>query len=110
MPVREMRPDLGEIRNIADMISYPIRVVIRVTQRKAQPIQHVDSLQDRNTIRPSAPQIVDLSATRIAEEFQKNCHDIVAMDLVAHLFAFVSVYGVFATAHGAMDDIGKVTV
>src|SRR5258708_7804002 len=110
MPVREMRSDLGEIRNIADVISYPIRVVIRMAKRKAHPIQQVDGLQDRNAIRPSAPEIVDLPATRIAEKFQKNCHDVVAMDLIAHLFALVAIDGVLAPAHGAMDDIGEVTV
>src|SRR5260221_314086 len=100
-----MRSDLGEIGNVADMISYPIRVVIRVAERKAHPLQHIDSLKDRNAIRASASQIVNLAATRIAEEFQKNCRNVAAMNLVAHLFALVSVDGVFAAAHGAMNDI-----
>src|SRR5713101_8331222 len=100
-----MRSDLREIRNIADMISDPIRVVIRVAQRKAHLIQQVDGLEDRNAVRPSTAQIVNFATTGIAEEFQKNRRDVVAMNLVAHLLALVSVDSVFAPAHGAMDDI-----
>jgi hypothetical protein len=48
-------------------------------ERAAETASRIDA-------RAVPPKIVDLAATGLAEEFQKDNRDVVAMNLIAHLF------------------------
>src|SRR5438552_6097355 len=58
----------------------------------------------------AAADVIDFSGTRRANEFRKCFDQIETVDVVAHLFAFVTKNTVRPAAHGADHKIGKKTV
>src|ERR1035441_9348196 len=109
-PVRKMRAQLAQVRNITDVIAGAVRIFVTVPQLQSHACQRIDGLQDRETIRPAAPQVVYFPAAWGTEELQKQMRYIVTVDLVAHLLPFVTVDGVFFAGRGAVNDVSQIAV
>src|SRR5215471_3010909 len=56
---------------------------------------------------PASADVVDFSDPRCANEFRKRFHEIKAVNIIAHLFAFVSEDTVGAVAHRANHEVRK---
>ena len=71
---------------------------------------HLDGLDHGTVAVPAPADVIDFSGARRANEFHKCFDEIEAVDVVAHLFAFVPKNTVRPAAHGADHQIRKKTV
>src|SRR5262249_44890933 len=105
-PAGKKSVNLREVRNIAYMITHPVLILVLIIETKSELGKYIDCLQDRNAIAASASQIEHLAKARLAKKGEEELSHIVAMDLVANLFAFISVERVLASGDCAINDIG----
>lgn len=96
-----MGPDLGEIGDVADMVSEAVGFLVCPAKVVAHVFEDVDRLQDRYAVGSAAAQVVDFPATRILIEGQEQPGDVAAMDLVTNLLTPVTVDHVGDPVHGA---------
>src|SRR5437868_291027 len=90
LPIWKMRTDLAQIRDVANVVAYPIRGIVLVTERVAHLRQHIYGFQNGQTVLPTAPYVVNLASLRTLVKFQKESRYIAAMDLVSHLLSLVA--------------------
>jgi len=100
----------SDIRYITDMISASIFVAVRMVQWVASVSERLDGFEHRQTVLPSAPEIVNLSGPGPLKELQEKTGNIVCVDLVSDLLAVVSVYRVRLPQDGAAYDVGQVSM
>ena len=88
--VGEVRPKLGQIRNIADMVADPVLLLIFIVHLESHICQHVNRFEDGEAILPAASEVIDLATAGGAEEVQKHVRYIAGMDLVPYLLPLVA--------------------
>src|SRR6516225_3132690 len=110
LPADEMRPDLGQIGDITDVITYPMLVTVGVVQRKPHVLQSLNRFEDGHAVLSASPEVIDLTTTGGAEEMQKQLHHVAGMDLVAHLLALVAEDRIRPAGDRAPNDIGEIPV
>src|SRR5215468_3050683 len=71
---------------------------------------HLESLKNRTGVSFSAAEIVNLPRTRRLIELKHETRDVLGMDVVTDLFAFVTVNLVFAPFEVAFDQVTEKAV
>src|SRR5215510_3316381 len=83
-------------------------IVVRpVDLASAQLLAHPYRLEHRTVAEATASDVVDLSDTRLGEEFAERADKVGAVNVVAHLLALVSVHDVRGPGHRALHQIRK---
>src|ERR1700747_940528 len=110
LPVGKMAVDLGQIRDVADVVSDAVCRVVLVVQWMTHLLEKANGFQNRNTVSSASAEVVNLAAPRVLVELEEQPPHITAMDLIAHLFALVAENGVGFAGHGAHDDVRQVAM
>src|SRR5215813_10434798 len=110
LPVGEMRPDFGQIGNIADMVANPVLIIVGVVQFNSHVLQHVNRFEDGDAVLSAPPKVIDLPTPGRPAEVQKQLHHIAGMDLVAHLLALVAKDRIRPPSDRAHHDVGKIAL
>ena len=101
----------GEVAHVADVIADAVFVDVGVDLLFAgEFFGEGESFQDRAGVVASAADVVDLGHARGFEEFLDEAGDIVAVDVVADLFAFVAVDFVFLALEIAFHEVTEEAV
>ena len=110
-PTGVMRPQLGEIRDIADMVAHPgALLVIPGDAPACQLLQPVDQFQDRRCVAPATSQVVHLARPRIVIKRLERPDHVFTVDLVADLLALVADDCVRIALDGHTDEVGEETM
>src|SRR5260370_11550275 len=79
--------------------------VLPVQLFAGQLIDFGDGLQHGDAVLTASAKIVDFTRPRIRGELFDSANNIVAVNVVAHLFGFVTEYGIGAAAKRHLDEI-----
>jgi len=110
-PAWIMRLKFSHVADPPDMIADAIGFFVAPIQLFAADFfAHCDGLQHGTVTVPAAANVIDLSATRRANEFGKRLDQIEAVDIVAHLFALVAKHAIRSAVDRADHQIRKETV
>src|SRR5207244_1279868 len=90
LPIGEVRSDLGQIGNIADVIANTVLVFVGGVQVEPHVCQHINCFADGDAVLPASSEVIDLAAAGLAEEVQEQVRYVAGMDLVAHLLTLVA--------------------
>jgi hypothetical protein len=106
-----MRPDFGEVRNVANVVTLAGFVDIGChLGQTGNGLGLRKSLQKGATVLPSAAKIVNLRDSWRLEKMVDELRNVVRMDIIAHLFPFVAVNIIIALFEVAFDQITQETV
>ena len=72
VPVREKRINLGEVRDVAYVITYSILILVPVIEMKSEISKNIDSLQNRNGIISTTAEIEYLAKARLKKKLRKS--------------------------------------
>jgi hypothetical protein len=81
------------------VITYSILILIPVIEMKSEISKDIDGLQNRNGIISTTAEIEDLAKARLKKKVEKELSHVIAVNLVANLFALVAVDNVRAAPH-----------
>src|SRR5262252_1040601 len=98
--------EFSQVRDVANVIS--LSRFLNITPRQflaAHLLDALDGFQHRNAVLASAAEVVDLAGPRIRGKFLDCPNHVVAVDVVAHLFAFVAKNGIRAAAERHLYEI-----
>src|SRR2546423_9532759 len=102
---------LSDIADPPDVIADSILVFVFPVQFAAADFfTEIDRFQDRAIGVPPSADVVNFAGARRANEFGKRFHQIKAVNIIAHLFAFVSEYTIWPAGHGTDHKVGKKSV
>ena len=104
----EMRMNFLETGDIADVVSCTVLIDVGIIQVKTHFRQDIDGLEDRKTILAAATEIINFSTPRMLKELQKKRGHIVTMDLVPHLFSFISKHRISSALDSTSHDICQI--
>ncbi len=90
IPVREVGANLREVRNVTNVVADPVRGIVVILQRKAHVSEQINCFQNREAVLSSAAQVINLAKSRMMVELQEEAGHIAAVNLIAHLLAFVT--------------------
>ena len=111
VPARVVPAHLVEVRDIADMVANPVFVhILENLSFARERLGDLEGLPDRAGIGAAAADVVNLADAGCGNEFLDEACDVVGVDVVADLFAFVAEDLVFAAFEVAFDEVGKETV
>ncbi len=105
-----MRPDLGQIGNIADVVANTVLVLVGGVQLEPHVYQHIHCFEDGDAVLPAASEIIDLATAGLAEKVQEQMRYVAGVDLVAHLLTQVAEDCIRSAGYSAHNDIGKIAV
>src|ERR1041384_5150560 len=106
-----MRLHFPQVAVITDMISNPILIGIRVLLlATTQALNEFKSFEDRAGILFATTEVVHFATARIQIEFIHKSRDVLRMDIVADLFAFVTEDGVLPPLKIALHEVTEKTV
>ena len=111
IPVGQMGAQLAEIGDVANVISFSCLFVIFPPYAFSRDLfNSLERLQDRNAIFSSAAYVVDLAGPGILEVLFRRADYVKAVDIVAHLFAFIAKYLVNLARDRHLHEIGEEAV
>src|SRR6185436_18532245 len=106
VPGRIVRPHLREVRDVADVVALAVLVDVVVLHRLTGEVLHpLERLENGAGIGPAPAEVVDLPGARVLDERLDEPGDIVRVDVVPHLFAFVAEHVVAAAAEVHLDQV-----
>src|SRR5438067_124213 len=109
-----MRIMLLEFPNIADppdVVADSVFLLVTPLQSSAADfLAQFDGFQDGAVAVPASADVVDFTNPRRADEFHKRFHQIKAVNVIPHLFAFVSEYTIRAVAYRTDHEVRKKSV
>src|SRR6185437_11422551 len=110
LPPRKMGAELGQIRDVADVVAAARLVAVLISKRMPALLQGSDRLQDGDAVGAAAAQVVDLAHARRGEELQEQFGRIVSVDLIPHLLAAVAMNPIGLAKHRAANDVIEVAM
>src|SRR5205814_8403245 len=111
LPVWIMRLELSHVADPPDVVADAIGFIVGPVQFFAADFfAHLDSLEHGTVAVPAASDVIDFPGARRANEFDECFNQVETVDVVAHLFAFVTENAVRPTGHSADHQIGKKTM
>ena len=106
IPARVVRPHFPQIAVVADMVpNAVIRHVSMSLGLVGETLDQGKGLEDTAGVRLSPAEIVDLTAARVLRELVNEAGNVVAMNVVPDLFAFVTVDPVLAVLKVALHEV-----
>jgi hypothetical protein len=105
-----MGPDLLEVRNITNVVTDAILLVICIVQPVAHTRKGIDGFQNRNAVITTATEIVDLTSPGELEVVEEQASDILSMQLIPDLLALISENCVPLLKKSAPYDVRKIAV
>ena len=86
-----MRAKFGQVTDVADVVAFSVVLHVSVGYRAVEQVfQLLDTLQDRSTVGPAAPEVVDLTGPGVFGKSQKSSNHILTVNLIPHLLPLVS--------------------
>ena len=91
-PIGVVSAELAQIADVANMVALAILIMVDVVELASGQLSGtLDGLQHGNAVGSPATHVVDLAGARIGCKLLHRPDHIVAMDVVANLFTFVTV-------------------
>ena len=110
-PVRIMRLEFPHIADPPDVVADPVVLFVSPVQFfAADAFAFVNRLQHRAVRVAAAADVIDFARARLLEKLPERIHQVVAVNVVAHLFAFVAKNAIRRAADGATHQIREKTV
>src|SRR5439155_22660961 len=110
-PVWIMRLELSYVADPPDMVADAVVFfVCPLYFSAADFFAHLDCFQHGTVAMPTAAEIIDFSGARLPNELRKCFNEVEAMDVIAHLFAFVTKNAIRPARHDADHQVGKKTM
>ena len=110
-PAGIVRLYLIEVRDVAYVVPSAVLVHVFVVHRlSGDGGDAVEGLDDRHGVGPAAAEVIDLALARRGDEPAYQLNDVVAVDVVAHLLAFVAEHLVGTAFEVALDKIAQEAV
>ncbi len=101
-----MRLELPQIRNVTDVIALARFLhVMPVQLAPGELFDSRDGFEHGNAVAAPSAHVVDLAGPRIRGKFFDGLHDVMAVNVVAHLLAFVAVNAVAPVAQRDLHQI-----
>ena len=111
VPCRVVAAHFGEVADVADVVADAVFVDVVVDLFfTGKFFGDGEGFEDGAGVVASAPDVVDLGHAGGFEEFLDEAGDVVAVDVVADLFAFVAVDFVFLALEIALHEVAEETV
>ena len=105
-----MRPEFGQIRYIAYMVTDPVLLLIFIVYVKSHVRQHVNRFEDGEAILSATSEVIDLTTAGLAKEVQKQVRYIAGVDLVPHLLPLVAKDRIGPAGDSTHDNIGEIAM
>ena len=106
-----VRPQLGEVGYVADVVATPILVPVRPIDFLVDLIfDQGDALQHRGAVRSATAQVIDFAWPWFSRKSLKGAYHVIAVNLVTHLFAFVAKYSVLLIIDRDLDKVREKAV
>src|SRR5439155_12084041 len=110
-PVRIMRLKLTHVADPPDVVADAVDFLVPpVYFFAADFLAHLDGFEHGTIAVPAAADVIDFAGARRPNEFRERFDEVETVDVVAHLFAFVTKDAVTPAADGANHQIRKKTV
>src|ERR1700736_591236 len=111
LPVWIIALKFADIADPPDVISDSVRFFVLPTQFfAADLLAKFDCFQHGTVGVPASADVVNLASPRCANELRERLDEIITMNVVAHLFPFVSEHAIGTIVHGADHQIGEKSV
>ena len=105
-PFGEMGSDFSQVAVIADVIADAVGFLVGELGPLAGDFEdQLDAFHEAGGVLFAAAEVVDFSRAWVLCEFPEEADDVMAVDLIADLLAFVSKDGVGAFAQGDEDEV-----
>src|SRR5216684_6093386 len=110
-PIRVMALEFPQVRDVADVVALArLFYVAPVQLSPRHPFDSVDSFEQRDAVLAASTQVVYLAGAGICREFLDRADYVVAMNVVANLFALIPEDAVAPAAYRDFHQIGQKTV
>ena len=107
-PIRIVLLEFPNVADPPDVIADTVCFFVLPFQFPAANLfAELDCFQHRTVALPAAPNIVNLAYPRSANEFLEGLDQIKTVNVVTHLFAFVSQHAIRTTSNGADHQVRK---
>src|SRR5260370_19677523 len=110
-PIRIVVPEFPKIRDITNVIAFArFFHVAPVQLAPGHLLDLFDRFQHGNTVRAAATQVVHLAGPRLCSKLLEGAHHVMAVNLVAHLFALVAKNGILSATERDFHQIRQEAV
>src|SRR3989338_9041789 len=110
-PLGIMRFKFGKVGNIPDMIAHSWFVLVRHCRFLPQQfLGYTNSFEHRDVALPSTAGVIYLSRSRLLMKVPEHVDQIVRVDVITHLLAFVTENRIVRTRRNALYQIGEEAV
>ena len=100
-PVGIIGAQLTQVADVANVITHPVLFAIYPVEiAPGQLLDQVNGFQNGDAVGAPAAQVVDLAGTGIGGKLLHGAYDVVAVNIVPNLFAFIAVNGVSLSRDG----------
>ena len=89
-PLREVRADFRQVRNVADVIADPIFILEAMPQIETHFLEGSDCLENREAVLPPAADVVDLAAAGRLKKLEEKLGNVIAVNLVTYLLSLIA--------------------
>src|SRR5208337_203691 len=110
-PIGVMRAELGQVRDVADVVALAVLVDILPIHWFAGHLPDFgDTFEHGDAVFSTAAEVVDLATARAGRKHFDRTDDIMAMYVIADLLAFISINGIGAAGNGHLHEVGEEAV